>query len=102
MIYVVATIDVVPGRREAFLQEFQKLLPKMKAVEGCLDYNLTVDCPTKIGVQIPVRDNVVTVVEKWTGPAALEAHLAGPAIAELLEKTKGLLAGLQIQVLQPS
>ncbi len=46
MIYVIATIEVAEGKRDAFLAEFHKLVPKVHAEAGCLEYGPTVDVPT--------------------------------------------------------
>jgi quinol monooxygenase YgiN len=75
MIHVIATVEFVPGKRDAFLAEFHRLVPLVQAEKGCLEYGPTVDQPTAIPVQIPVREQVVTVVEKWENLEALQAHL---------------------------
>ena len=38
MIHVVAKIEVVPGKRDAFLDEFHRLVPEVLAEEGCVEY----------------------------------------------------------------
>ena len=35
MIHVIATIEVAPGRREAVLAEFHKIVPLVRAESGC-------------------------------------------------------------------
>ena len=34
MIYVIATLEVKPGKREAFLAEFHRNMPKVRAEKG--------------------------------------------------------------------
>ena len=102
MLHVIATIEVAAGKREAFLAEFRKLVPAVRAEVGCLEYGPAVDLATGIPVQVPVRDNVVTVVEKWEGLAALQAHLTAPHLAAFRERTKDVVIKLQLQVLQPA
>lgn len=102
MIYVIATIEVAEGQRDAFLNEFHQLVPKVHAEEGCLEYGPNVDVPTDIPVQDPIRDNVVTIVEKWESLAALKAHLAAPHMADYRAKVKDLVAGVRLQVLEPA
>ena len=63
MIHVVATIEIVAGRREAFLAAFRENVPNVLAEEGCLEYAAAVDLETDISAQPPGRDNVVTVVD---------------------------------------
>ena len=101
MICVIATIEVSEGRREAFLEEFSRLVPKVRAEEGCIEYGPMVDVPTNIPVQPPERDNVVTVVEKWESVEALETHLIAPHMLEYKKAVKDIVKGLSIQVLEP-
>jgi quinol monooxygenase YgiN len=102
MIHVIATIELKPGQREAFLTEFRHLVPLVRAEPGCLDYGPTVDVPTEIPVQVPVRDNVVTVVEKWANLEALKAHLVAPHMAAYRDRVKDIVAGLRLQVVEPA
>lgn len=37
------------------MRAFHKLVPKVKAEAGCLEYGPTVDAPTSIKAQIPVQ-----------------------------------------------
>ena len=41
MIHVMATVEVVPGKREAFLSAFDANVPHVKAEDGCLAYGAT-------------------------------------------------------------
>ena len=100
MIHVIATIEVHEGKREAFLAEFRKLVPLVRAEVGCVDYGPTIDLPSGIAVQIPPRPNVATIVEKWESLDALRAHLAAPHMADYRVRVKDLVAGVQLQVLQ--
>ncbi len=101
MIFVIATIEVKPGKREAFLAEFHKNMPNVKAEKGCVEYGPTVDVKTDIKAQVPLRDNVVTVVEKWESLQALQAHLTAPHMATYRERVKDYVAGVTLQVLEP-
>lgn len=102
MIYVIATVEVKLGKRDAFLAEFHKLVPKVHAEKGCIEYGPTVDAVTKIQAQIPLRENTVTIVEKWESVKALEVHLKAPHMGEYREKVKDLVAGVKLQILQPA
>ena len=101
MIFVIATIEVKPGKREAFLAEFHKNVPNVRAEKGCLEYSPTVDATTDIKAQIPRRENVVTIVEKWESLEALHAHLAAPHMATYRERVKDYVAGVTLQILDP-
>lgn len=101
MIHVIATIDLVPGRREAFLDEFRKVVPLVRAEAGCLEYGPTADVPTEIAAQLPYRADTITVVEKWESLDALRAHLQAPHMLAYRPKVKDLVEGVTLQVLQP-
>lgn len=102
MISVIATIELVAGQRAAFLQEFQKIVPKVRAEAGCLEYGPFIDVPTDVSTQQPLRDNAVIVVEKWTDLAALKAHLTAPHMLEYRPKVKEMVAGVTLEILQPA
>ncbi|MFA5026681.1 MAG: putative quinol monooxygenase [Candidatus Methylomirabilota bacterium] len=101
MIHVIATIEVKPGKRDAVLAEFCRNLPNVRAEKGCLEYGAATDLSSGIAAQIPLRDDVMTVVEKWESLEALEAHLAAPHMAEYRSRVKDLVVKSSLQVLQP-
>ena len=45
MIHVIATIELVPGTREAYLAVFRKLIADVRAEKGCLEYGPAIDSP---------------------------------------------------------
>jgi quinol monooxygenase YgiN len=102
MICVIATIEVVEGRREDFLSEFRKVVPKVLAEAGCLEYAPMVDVPTGIGRQLPARPHVVTILEKWESIEALEAHLIAPHMIEYRKAVKNLLQGTALRIFRPA
>jgi len=102
MVHVIANIEVKPGARDAFLKVFRALVPKVHAEAGCIEYGPTVDAKTDIRAQLPFREDVVTIVEKWESLAALKAHLTAPHMAEYREAVKGLVVKVTLQVLEPA
>jgi len=102
MIHVIATIEVHSGKRAEFLEEFHRLVPLVLAETGCIEYGPTVDVPTSLAVQGPVREDVVTVVERWADLAALQDHLKAPHMGDYRERVKDLVRGVRLQVLQPA
>ena len=101
MIYVIATVEVKPGKREAFLAEFHRNIPNVRAEMGCVEYGPTVDLKTDIKAQIPLRENVVTIVEQWESLPALQAHLGAPHMLTYRERVKDHVVGVTLQVLEP-
>ena len=102
MIHVLATVELRPGKRETFLTEFHRIVPVVRAEAGCLEYGPAVDLHTGIAVQLPVRDNVVTVVEKWESLEALRAHMAAPHMVQYRERVKDLVVKVVLQILEPA
>jgi quinol monooxygenase YgiN len=100
MICVIAAIETHPGRRGDLLAAFRQLVPQVLAEPGCLEYAPMIDVPSGISAQPPVRDNVVTVVEKWESLAALDAHLKTPHMAQFGRQIESLCQGFRLQVLQ--
>ncbi|MAG94186.1 MAG: antibiotic biosynthesis monooxygenase [Planctomycetaceae bacterium] len=102
MIHVIAEITVTEGQREAFLKEFQAVVPAVHAEEGCIEYGPTVDFDSGFDIQDPARPNVATIVEKWESLDALKAHLVAPHMVEYREKVKGLMQDIKLTVLEPA
>ena len=102
MICVIATLQLAEGRRDEFLDVFGRLVPTVRAEEGCLEYGPMVDVATSIEAQPPVRGNVVTVVEKWESIEALEAHLIAPHVLEYRKSVKDLVVNATLRILEPA
>lgn len=101
MLHVIATIELYPGTREAFLAEFRKIVPAVRAEAGCLDYGPTVDATTGIPAQGSARPDVVTVVERWESLEHLQAHLVAPHMVEYRPKVKDFVKSVTLQILEP-
>jgi quinol monooxygenase YgiN len=101
MIHVIATISVAPGSRAAFLTEFGKLVPLVRAESGCLEYGAAIDEPTGLAVQSLAGENAVIVVEKWASVDALNAHLKAPHMADYRVRVKDLVQSVSLRVLRP-
>ena len=102
MIHVIATVDVVPGRRSEFLQACRANVPNVLAEDGCVEYGPAVDLATPIAAQIPFREHVVTIVEKWRDLPALQAHLSAPHMVAYRNSVKHLVTKVTLQVLDPA
>src|SRR5262245_45434938 len=101
MIHVIATVELAAGKRESFLEAFRANIPTVLKEDGCIEYGPAVDAVTDIGVQLPPRENVVTVVEKWRDLPALKAHLAAPHMVAYRVRVKDLVQRVSLQILQP-
>jgi quinol monooxygenase YgiN len=101
MIHVLATIELHPGRREAFLAEFAKIVPLVKAEAGCLEYGPAIDCHTDIPAQGPISKNTAVIIEKWESVEALKAHLVAPHMVEYRPKVRDYVVSTKLQILAP-
>jgi quinol monooxygenase YgiN len=102
MIYVIATVELKEGTKQAFLDVFKGNVPKVKAEAGCIMYEPAVDVPSGLPVQGPTRENVVTVLEAWKDPEALKTHARAPHMKSYRDATKDMVKSLTIQVLTPA
>jgi quinol monooxygenase YgiN len=101
MIHVIATIQLNPGTREAFLKEFLRLVPFVKAEDGCIEYGPTIDVPDASAIQELVGNDAVVVVEKWASVAALHAHSKAPHMADYRVRVKDYVKGVKLLVTKP-
>lgn len=102
MIHVIATIELAPGAREAFVDEFRRLAPLVRAEDGCIEYSGAVDAQTSIAAGAPVRDDAFTVIEKWESEPALAAHLDAEHMHVHRDRVRGLATKTIIRVLRPA
>jgi quinol monooxygenase YgiN len=102
MIHVIATIQTTSGQKQAFLAAFRQLVPLVRQEAGCIEYGPAIDLETSLEIQAPVRDDIVTVIEKWASVDALEDHLAAPHMQKYREQVKALVRGVEIRVLEPA
>ncbi len=101
MIHVLATIQLQPGTRDAFLEHFLWVTPLVQAEAGCIEYGATIDEPTSFKAQDLIGPDTVVVVEKWENVAALEAHMTAPHMAEYRVKVLDHVNSVRLQVLKP-
>jgi len=102
MIHVIARIEVKAECREGFLKEFHRIVPRVRAEQGCLAYGPTVDARTDLAAQVPLGENVVAIVEQWESLDALKRHLAAPHMSEYRARVKDLVAKTAVHVLEPA
>jgi len=101
MIHVIATIELKPGCRDDYIKILIKNVPNVKAEDGCLAYEPTIDIESGLPIKSEIRDNVVTIVEAWETLEALHAHLKTEHMAAYREAVQDYVAGLTVRVLKP-
>ena len=102
MIHVIATIELTPGTREAFLTEFRKIIADVRAEQGCIEYGPAIDAATELTNQSQLGPDKVVVVEKWTDITALNAHTVAPHMQAYRLKVKDFVRGVNLLVLDPA
>jgi quinol monooxygenase YgiN len=102
MVYVIATLEVAPGTRAAFLAEFAKVVPLVHAEAGCIEYGPTVDAETDIASQFRIGPDRVTIVEKWESVETLRAHDTSAHMQAYRARVKDYLRGREIRILKPA
>lgn len=101
MIYVVATVELHPQARDRFLAEFNQVVPLVRAERGCIEYVAGVDVASESAAQLPLRDAVVTIIEKWSDMAALRGHMKAPHMLNYRQRVGALVTRTMLQVLAP-
>ncbi|MEZ6124028.1 MAG: putative quinol monooxygenase [Planctomycetaceae bacterium] len=99
MIIVIATIQLHPGQREAFLTEFRRIVPQVLAEDGCIEYGPTIDVETDLPNQNRDADRV-TIVEKWASVDHLKAHLVAPHMETYRPKVRTMVMSSELRVLE--
>jgi len=102
MIYVIATLDLAPGTRGAFLAEFAKVMPLVHAEAGCIEYGPAIDADTDLPSQHRMGPDRVTIVEKWASLDALRKHDTAPHMQAYRGRVRDYVRGREIRVLAPA
>jgi quinol monooxygenase YgiN len=102
MIHVLATVDLAPGTRDAFLKEFRAILSDVRAEKGCLQYGPTVDVDTGIPAQGKIGPDRVLIIEQWESVDALKAHLVAPHMQAYRPRVKDYVKGMELRVVSPT
>ena len=101
LIHVIAALSTAPGKRDQLIEAFKQVAPTVQAEDGCIEYGAAIDVATPLDGQSGLRDDVMTVVEKWESIDALQAHLATPHMKEFFDAMGDVITGVSLQVLSP-
>ena len=102
MIHVIATIELKPNCRKAYLAVLQENVPNVKAEAGCLAYEPVLDVDSGLAAQGAVRENVVTIVEAWESLEHLVAHLKTPHMHSYRDAVTNYVKNVSIQIMAPA
>jgi quinol monooxygenase YgiN len=101
MIHVIATIALAEDTRDRFLEAFNRVVPLVRAEDGCLAYGAAVDLASGLPAQPPLRPDTAVIVEAWRDLDALKAHLVAPHMTAYRVTVKPYVRSLSLQVLEP-
>lgn len=95
MVHVLVTMQIKSGKMTEFLATVKELQPFVLKEPGCLEYDFTREVPSPLGIQEPIDENRITLVEKWESMKALELHAQpaaepDPRRKQLAETMRGL------------
>jgi quinol monooxygenase YgiN len=76
LIHGIATIQVKPQSRDRVLREIAAVTSEVMREDGCFEYSATIDVDSGLARLVPVRQDVVTIAERWRDLAALQTHSA--------------------------
>jgi quinol monooxygenase YgiN len=94
MIYVVATAEVKPEHREAFMAGAKACIAETRKEQGCISY----DCHASVS-----EPNRFVFVERWETQAALDAHGQAPHLKAWRELSNPMkVAPTAIEVVTPA
>ena len=101
MIYVIATVELKPGKRSNYLEILLENVPHVKAEKGCLKYEPTIDTETDIPIHEKAGNDVVTIIEAWESVEALKSHFKAPHMLSYRERAKDLFSKVSIRITHP-
>jgi len=100
VVYVIATLELAPGKRSAFLAEFAKVVPLVHAEQGCIEYLPVVDADTNIASQHRMGADSLTIVERWSSVDALRAHDTSAHMLAYRARVKDYVRGKEIRIMK--
>ena len=100
MIHVIVTVELHEGRRDDFLEEFQRVVPQVLEEAGCIAYGPAIDAETDIDAQVTAGDNVLTIVEGWESLGHLENHLVAEHMVAYRPRVREMIHQSKLQILK--
>ena len=98
MIYVLASIQVRPGKLSDFLGRFKANVSNVINEDGCIEYIPTIDLDAKLTPQV-LDENIVTIIEKWESMEHLQTHLKASHMLSYREEVKDMVENTSLKVL---
>jgi len=98
-VHVIAVVTAKSGMRNEVLEIFNANVPAVRAENGCIAYEATIDTVDAGPIQTQFGGDTFVVIERWENIDALKAHAVAPHMAAYSEKTKDMVADKAIHIL---
>ncbi|MBP5531214.1 MAG: antibiotic biosynthesis monooxygenase [Lentisphaeria bacterium] len=93
MIYVIARAEIAPDKFQDYLEELRKIVPDVRAEEGCVGYEPCTDL---------INDGYfVTIVEMWESEAHWRKHMTTPHMARFKAAVGAWRVGNMVRAVKP-
>jgi len=99
MIHVMARVSLRKGATQLFLKEFREVAILVRQEPGCLDYFPARDVPMNLSGQ-RYDSEAITIVEKWSGPRALESHLRSGHMRSFQERVSEIVTDVSLSIVE--
>ena len=102
MIHVIAVVTTKRGQRDNVLQAFRANVPAVRAEQGCIEYEASIDSVPLLSFQTDFGADTFVVIEKWESIEALKAHSMAPHMVAYGTRTREMISNRVIHVLSPT
>ncbi len=96
MIYVIARAEVAPDKFQDYMEELRKIVPDVRAEEGCIGYEPCTD------VSGDGDERFVTIIEMWESEAHWHRHMTTPHMAAFKAAAGAWRVGNTVYAVRPS
>jgi quinol monooxygenase YgiN len=96
MIYVIARAEIVPGKFQDYMAELEKIVPEVRAEEGCIGYEPCTDISGDGG------EHFVTIIEMWDSEAHWRQHMTTPHMAAFKAAAGAWRVGNTVYAVRPA
>ena len=93
MIYVIARAEILPEKFQSYLEELQKIVPEVRAENGCIGYEPCGD--------LDGERSVVTIIEMWESEAHWRMHMTTPHMARFKAAAGAWRIGNTVYAVKP-
>ena len=93
MIYVIARAEIAPDKFQPYLEELRKIVPDVRAEDGCIGYEPCGD--------LGGEGSVVTIVEMWESEAHWRKHMTAPHMARFKAAAGAWRVGNTVYAVKP-